>query len=242
MHDQKQHLGERKKEMKTLTKPAPTKTRKRILIVDDHPITRHGLRELLKQEPDLIVCGEEESAAGALAVVKAAQPDLVLADLTLVGKSGLEFIKDLRALHPGIQVLAVSMHDETIYAERVLRAGARGYIMKSEGGAKLIKAIRQIFGGNIYVSEKMSARILGLFAGLRPRDSESPLGRLTDREFEVFHLIGQGLATREIGKRLHLSPKTVDTHRINIKSKLEIKSLPELMQYAVRWTASEEMA
>jgi DNA-binding NarL/FixJ family response regulator len=227
--------------MKTPKKTAAAKERKRILIVDDHPITRQGLRGLLSQEPDFMICGEEESAAGALTIMKSAQPDVVLADLTLVGKSGLEFIKDLRALHPETVVLAVSMHDETIYAERVLRAGARGYIMKSEGGAKLVKAIRHVLQGNIYVSEKMSARILGLFAGLQARGSDSPLGRLTDREFEVFHLIGQGLATREIGKRLHLSPKTVDTHRLNIKAKLDITSLPELMQYAVRWTASEEL-
>lgn len=228
--------------MKNPRKTAVTKDRKNILIVDDHPITRNGLRELLNQEPDLCVCGEAESAADALAMIKTSQPDLVLADLTLIGKSGLEFIKDLRALHPSVVVLAVSMHDETIYAERVLKAGARGYIMKSEGGAKLLKAIRAVLQGSIYVSDKMSARILGLFAGQRARGSESPLGRLTDREFEVFHLIGHGLATREIGKRLHLSPKTVDTHRLNIKSKLEIKSLPELMQYAVRWTASEKVA
>lgn len=215
------------------------KTRKKILIVDDHPITRHGLCQLLNQEPDLTVCGEEESAHQALAIIKSAQPDLVLADLTLAGKSGLEFIKDMHALHPEIAVLAVSMHDETIYAERVLRAGARGYIMKSEGGAKLLKAIRNILAGSIYVSERMSARILDLFAGVRNGHGESPLGQLTDREFEVFHLIGQGLGTREIGERLHLSPKTVDTHRLNIKAKLKFKSLPELMQYAVRWTASE---
>jgi DNA-binding NarL/FixJ family response regulator len=225
--------------MKDSKKADIAKNRKKILVLDDHPITRHGLRELLSQEPDLCVCGEAESAASALAMLKSSEPDLVLADLTLVGKSGLEFIKDLRALHPAVVVLAVSMHDETIYAERVLKAGARGYIMKSEGGAKLLKAIHAVLEGSIYVSEKMSDRILGLFAGQRPRGSESPLGRLTDREFEVFHLIGQGLPTREIGKRLHLSPKTVDTHRLNIKSKLEIKSHPELMQYAVRWAASE---
>jgi len=225
--------------MKTQKQPDTAQTRKRIFVMDDHPITRHGLCALLNQEPDLMVCGEEESAQRALAAIKPARPDLVLADLSLAGKSGLEFIKDMRALHPEIAVLAVSMHDETIYAERVLRAGARGYIMKSEGGAKLLKAIRNILAGSIYVSEKMSARILDLFAGVRSRDNGSPLGELTDREFEVFHLIGQGLGTREIGERLHLSPKTVDTHRLNIKAKLKFKSLPELMQYAVRWTASE---
>jgi DNA-binding NarL/FixJ family response regulator len=225
--------------MKTPKDIVTGKERKKILIVDDHPITRHGLCQLLNHEPDLVVCGEEESAHRALAAMKTAQPDLILVDLSLAGKSGLEFIKDLRVLHPEAAVLAVSMHDETIYAERVLRAGARGYIMKSEGGAKLLKAIRNILAGSIYVSEKMSARILDLFAGSHNRDGGSPLGRLTDREFEVFHLIGQGLGTREIGERLHLSPKTVDTHRLNIKAKLKFKTLPELMQYAVRWTASE---
>jgi DNA-binding NarL/FixJ family response regulator len=225
--------------MKTKKNPETAPARKKIFIMDDHPITRHGLCQLLNQEPDLIVCGEEENANRAMAAIKSTQPDVVLADLSLAGKSGLEFIKDMHAMHPEIAVLAVSMHDETIYAERVLRAGARGYIMKSEGGAKLLKAIRNILAGSIYVSDKMSARILDLFAGVRGRDAETPLGKLTDREFEVFHLIGLGLGTREIGERLHLSPKTIDTHRLNIKAKLKFKTLPELMQYAVRWTASE---
>lgn len=225
--------------MKTKKNPESAPARKKIFVMDDHPITRHGLCQLLNQEPDLIVCGEEENAHRAMAAIKSTQPDVVLADLSLAGKSGLEFIKDMHVMHPEIAVLAVSMHDETIYAERVLRAGARGYIMKSEGGAKLLKAIRNILAGSIYVSDKMSARILDLFAGGRGRGAESPLGKLTDREFEVFHLIGLGLGTREIGERLHLSPKTIDTHRLNIKAKLKFKTLPELMQYAVRWTASE---
>jgi DNA-binding NarL/FixJ family response regulator len=226
--------------MKKAEKKAANKARKTILIVDDHPITRQGLRELLRHESDLAVFGEAENAHEALAALKPAQPDLVLADLTLEGKGGLELIKDLRVQHPEVAVLVVSMHDESIYAERVLRAGARGYIMKSEGGDRLLKAIRQIFKGEIYVSEKMSAQIIDTFAGKHSRATHSTLAQLTDREFEIFQLIGQGLSTKEIGARLCLSPKTVDTHRLHIKAKLHLKTAPELIKFAASWTVAEQ--
>jgi DNA-binding NarL/FixJ family response regulator len=163
---------------------------------------------------------------------------LVLADITLPDKSGLELVKDLQAIAPDLSVLVVSMHDEAIYAERVLRAGARGYIMKQEGGRKMMDAIRQVLAGQIYVSEKMSARILEIFSGGRAKGT-SPLETLTDREFEVFQLIGQGSATRQIAERLHLSVKTVEVHRLHIKEKLKLTTASELIRFAVRWVESQ---
>ena len=213
----------------------------RILIVDDHPITRHGLSQLLNQEPDLTVCGEMDNAQTALASIRTRQPNLVLADITMAGKSGLELVKEMKAMHPDIPVLALSMHDENIYAERVLRAGGRGYLMKSAGGAELLKAVRHVLQGEVYVSRQMSAKLLDLFSGKRFGAGASSLGSLTDREFEVFQLLGQGLSAHEIGKRLHISSKTVDTHRLHIKDKLRLRTMPELMSHAVRWSATQNL-
>jgi DNA-binding NarL/FixJ family response regulator len=224
------------------TRSQPTaKAPKRILIVDDHPITRYGLTQLINHEPNLLVCGEAESAAQALATIKSARPDLVLADITMPGRSGLEFIKDLQAQHPGVAVLVMSMHDETIYAERVLRAGGRGYIMKNEGGERLLEAIRQVLQGQVYISKSMSAALLEVFAPHRSRVGEATPGALSDREFEVFQLIGQGLSTRQIGERLNLSVKTIGTHRQHIKQKLKVRTGPELIRQAVRWAAAQQL-
>ncbi|HEX5398924.1 MAG TPA: response regulator transcription factor [Verrucomicrobiae bacterium] len=214
---------------------------RRIFIVEDHPITRRGLVELINEEPDLKVCGEAGDAARALDAIKSVKPDLALVDITLPRKSGLELVKDIRLWAPGVQILVLSMHDEKLYAERVLRAGGHGYVMKSEGGEKLLQVIRQVLGGKTYVSEGVSNWIVDVFAGRRQAAGDSSLGLLTDREFEVFQLVGQGLPTTEIGHRLHLSPKTVDSHRLHIKEKLHLQSLPELMRYAVRWAATEEV-
>ncbi|HXI54042.1 MAG TPA: response regulator transcription factor [Candidatus Saccharimonadales bacterium] len=211
--------------------------RTRILLVDDHPMMRQGLAALIGSEPDLEICGQAENAAKAMAALAAHPTDLVLLDLTLPDKNGVEVIKDMRALHPAVRVLVVSMHDEAIYAERVLRAGARGYIMKQEGGPKLLQAIREVLAGQISVSEKVSARILELFSGRS--SGASPMEKLTDREFEVFQLIGQGLATRQIAAKLHLSVKTVEVHRLHIKEKLAIASAPELVRFAVRWVEAQ---
>ena len=215
------------------------KTKKRILIVDDHPMMRQGLVQLIGAEADLSVCGEAENAEQALSTVEGLKPDLVLADISLPGKNGLELIKDFQAILPGLPILVISMHDESLYAERVLRAGGRGYIMKQEGGKKLMAAIRQVLNGQIYVSEKMSAEILEMFSGRRSGNEGSPVEKLTDREFEVFQLIGQGKGTRDIAAQLHLSIKTVDVHRANIKTKLKLKSAAELIRFAVRWTESQ---
>jgi len=155
------------------------------------------------------------------------------------GKNGLELIKDFQALSPGLPILVISMHDESLYAERVLRAGGRGYIMKQEGGKKLMQAIRQVLEGKIYVSEKMSADILEIFSGRRAGAEGSPVEKLTDREFEIFQLLGQGRGTRDIAEKLHLSVKTVEVHRANIKGKLKLKSSAELIRFTVRWSESQ---
>lgn len=221
---------------------AKTKTAaKRLFIVDDHPMMRSGLAQLIGAEPDLKVAGEAGTATEALDAILARPPDLVLLDISLPDKNGLELIKDLRALKPGLPVLVISMHDETIYAERVLRAGARGYLMKQEGGKKFLQAIRQVLGGRIYLSEKMSERILESFSGQATEPTVSPVRHLTDREFEIFQLIGQGKATGEIARQLHLSVKTVEVHRGNIKKKLGLKSATDLLRYAVRWAETEKV-
>ncbi|PYK02255.1 MAG: DNA-binding response regulator [Verrucomicrobia bacterium] len=213
--------------------------RKRILILDDHPMMREGLAQLIGNEADLSVCGEAENANEAIEKINALKPDLLLADITLPGKNGLELIKDVQALLPGLAVLVISMHDESLYAERVLRAGGRGYIMKQEGGKKLMLAIRQVLNGQIYVSEKMSAKILEIFSGRRGDAGGSPVEKLTDREFEVFQLIGQGKGTKEIAVQLHLSAKTVEVHRLNIKQKLNLQTAAELIRHAVRWVEGQ---
>jgi DNA-binding NarL/FixJ family response regulator len=216
-------------------KTAVKKTR--VLIVDDHPMTRAGLVHVINHQPDLTVCGEAESAARALDILDSSRPDLLLIDITLPGKSGLELIKDVKAMRPELLMLVISMHDESLYADRVLRAGARGYITKHEGGEKLMEAIRHVLRGKIYVSESMSAHILEIFSGGQTGLDRSSIEKLSDREFEVFEALGEGLSSQRIAKKLHLSAKTVDAHRANIKTKLQIKTTAELIAYAARWTA-----
>lgn len=213
---------------------------RRVLIVDDHPMMRTGLAQLIGSEPDLKVVAEADNARQGLEAVSKLALDLVLLDISLPDKSGLELLKDIRAVRPELPVLVVSMHDELVFAERVLRAGGRGYIMKQEGGQKYLQAIRQVLAGQIYVSEKMSARILENLSGSpAQKTGTSPVQRLSDREFEVFQLIGQGLGTREIAQRLHLSVKTIEVHRINIKEKLQVKTATELVRFAVRWADAQ---
>jgi DNA-binding NarL/FixJ family response regulator len=224
---------------RTPNRVAP-RARRQIFIVDDHPITRYGLIQLINREPDLHVCGERGDAQTALAAIKPEQPDLVLADITMPGKSGLEFLKDLHAIAPSLPVLVMSMHDEGLFAERILRAGGRGYIMKSEGGEKLLEAVRQVLNGKVYVSRRISELILESLTR-SPRTEDSRPRALSDREFEVFQLLGQGLSTYEIGERLHLSPKTVGTHRLHIKEKLKLRTRAELIKQAVRWAATQQL-
>jgi DNA-binding NarL/FixJ family response regulator len=213
--------------------------RKRILLVDDHPFMRAGLGQLIDRQPDLSICGEAGTPAEAFAALTRTKPDLVLSDLTMPGRAGLEFIKDLKAAHPDLAILVVSMHDEFVFAERVLRAGGRGYIMKEAGGENLLVAIRQVLRGEVYVSTRMSARILDGISRGGPRSSSSPIEKLTDREFEVFQLIGQGKGSKEIASQLHLSSKTVDVHRANIKEKLGLTDMAALIRHAVQWVETQ---
>lgn len=221
---------------------APGPARKRILLVDDHPFMRVGLATLIDRQPDMLVCAEAGNPVEAFHALEKSKPDLILTDLTMPGRSGLEFIKDLRAAEPELAILVVSMHDEAVHAERALRAGARGYIMKEAGGENLLAAIRQVLRGEVYVSPRMSARILEGLSGGKPRGSSSPIEKLTDREFEIFQLIGQGKSTRDIAAQLHLSPKTVDVHRANIKEKLELTDVTALIRHAVRWVETQGSA
>lgn len=198
------------------------------------------MAQLIGQQPDLAVCGEAGNAEQALESVRALKPDLVLVDVTLPGKPGLELIKDITVLHAPVLVLVVSMHDETLYAERALRGGARGYLMKSAGGEELVKAIRQVLAGQVYVSQALSARILDSMSGAGTR-AAGVLSALSDREFEVFQLLGEGLTTSEIASRLHISGKTVESHRLHIRDKLGLKTPPQLTKYAVRWAGTQQL-
>ena len=205
----------------------------RILIIDDHAMVREGVAQIIEHTDDLSVCCSASTANEGLEKLRKLKPDLVLVDITLPGKNGVEFIKDARALRPDLLILAMSMHDESLYAERVLRAGGRGYIRKQEGGDKLIDAMRRVLRGEIAVSDRLTGRLLETFGRKTVRSS---LEGLSDRELEVFQLIGQGKTMKEIGAALHLSPKTVEVHRAHIREKLRVTSAAELVAYAARWS------
>jgi DNA-binding NarL/FixJ family response regulator len=230
---------QRKSSSTTAELKGESPSRKCILVVDDHPMTRAGVVQFLNRQPDLEISGEAGDPATALAEISKCRPDLILADITMPGRAGAEFIKDVLALHENLPILVVSMHDEAIYAERMLRAGARGYIMKEAGGENLLAAVRRVLGGQVYLSDKMSAQVLDNMSGRSPRGSTSPIKQLSDREFEVFQLIGQGKSTAEIARQLRLSSKTVDVHRAHIKEKLELDDVNSLIRYAVRWMESQ---
>ncbi len=217
----------------------PAAPRRQILLVDDHPFMRAGLAQLIDKQSDLHVCGEAGNPIEAARRLAAGGVDLVLSDITMPGRSGLEFIKDLQVAHPALPVLVVSMHDEMLYAERVLRAGARGYIMKEAGGENLLRAIRQVLSGEVYLSPRVASKIVDDFSAKKPRGSTSPIEKLSNREFEIFQLIGQGRSTREIATQLGLSPKTVDVHRGNLKRKLELTAATALVRHAVRWVEAQ---
>lgn len=212
--------------------------KKRLLLVDDHPVVLHGLAQVVGVEPDLEVCGQAGNAAEAMKALGRLKPDLVVTDLTLPDKHGLEFIKDVLVMHPRTLVLVLSMHDESLYAERILRAGARGYVMKETAADTLVKAARRVLGGGIYLSEEMAGQMLEGLAGHRKQGAQSPLERLTDRELEVLQLIGQGRTSRHIAGQLHISTRTVEAHRAHIKDKLQLPDGPSLVRYAVRWMES----
>jgi DNA-binding NarL/FixJ family response regulator len=211
----------------------------RILIVDDHPIVRQGLAKLINREDNLVVCGQAEDAYSAMKAVRNLRPDMVIVDISLGDTSGIELIKDIKVTEPDVPVLVLSMHDETLYTERALRAGAKGYIMKHEGTEKLIAAIRTVLKGQLYVSDKMASRILRKLVAGRPDEGVSPLDKLSDRELEVFLLIGKGHKTKQISEQLHLSVKTVETYRSHIKEKLDLADATELLQHAIQWVNSD---
>lgn len=208
----------------------------RVMLVEDHPMTREGLVAIINRQADLVVCGEASNPAEAMSELSRLKPDLLVTDLTMAGRSGIEFLKDVHALLPEMPVLVLSMHDEMLYAERALRAGALGYLMKDAGSAKVLEVLRLVLNGQAYVSPKMSTQLLDTVTGRRPRGSTSPIEKLSDREFEVFQLFGSGKNTKEIARTLNLSPKTVAVHRGAIKEKLQA---PNLLHYAVRWMTAQ---
>jgi DNA-binding NarL/FixJ family response regulator len=209
--------------------------RTRVFLVDDHPLVREWLANLIEQQPDLAVCGAAGSAEAALSSIGAAKPNVAVVDLSLGGRSGLELIRDLKQAHPEIAVLVLSMHGEDLYAERALRAGARGYIMKREATKKVIQAIRRLQQGKIYISDRLAATLAEKLVAGAPAAPESSVTQLSDRELEVFRLLGQGRATRQIAETLHLSSKTVQAYYARIKEKLGVSSSSELLREAIRW-------
>jgi DNA-binding NarL/FixJ family response regulator len=220
--------------------PAPVarKAKYRVLLVDDHPILRKGLAELINQEADLMVCGEAEEAPKAFEAVGVLNPDVALVDISLKGGNGLELIKNIKARYPDLPLLVLSMHDETLYAERALRAGSLGYIMKEEAIEKVLTAIRHVIAGEIFLSDRMKGRLLNQLVGGRIKHGSSSIDSLSDRELEVFRLIGEGRGTRQIAEELRLSVRTVEAYREYIKDKLNLKNGTELVQHAFQYVHS----
>jgi DNA-binding NarL/FixJ family response regulator len=227
--------------MTAATKSGEKGGRAAVFVVDDHPIVRQGLKLLINQEPDLMVCGEAENARSVLPAIQDLKPAIAIIDISLGHDSGIELIKTIRLQHPDLPLLVLSMHDETLYAERALRAGAKGYIMKQEAPEKVIGAIRQVLQGKIYVSEAISAKMLHTFIDSRHDETSSPIELLSDREMQVFKLLGSGLSTRRVAEQLNVSIKTVEAYRANIKEKLNLKSSAELVQHAIHWVLSGEL-
>ncbi|HEY0554999.1 MAG TPA: response regulator transcription factor [Thermoanaerobaculia bacterium] len=213
----------------------PASARRTILIVDDHPMFRRGLASLIESEPDLAVCGQAGSSAVALQAAQQSQPDLAIVDLSLGESDGLDLVKELKRRHPRIPALVLSMHDEAVYAERSLRAGARGYVTKQQLDETVLVAIRRLLAGEIYMSGTVGERLAARFVAGRTLATHSPLEALSDRELQVFRLIGQGRSTRQIAETLHLSIKTIETHREHLKQKLQVETATELAHRATQW-------
>jgi DNA-binding NarL/FixJ family response regulator len=214
----------------------------RVLVVDDHPIVRQGLTLLINRESDLTVCGEAEDAHTAMQSLTSTRPDILVVDISLNGPDGLDLLKNVRSRHPELPVLILSMHDESIYAERALRAGAQGYIMKQEATEKVLVALRRILSREVYVSERIANRMLHRYIGNPSASKPSSIADLTDRELEVFRLIGEGHSTRQIAEELHISVKTVESYQSHIKEKLSLRSARELVQHAIQWSISQKTA
>ena len=223
----------------------PTVARKpktKVLLVDDHPILRAGLGKLINQEADMMICGEAEDGPTAFDLAGTLNPDIAVIDISLKGSNGIELVKNLKARYPDLPTLVLSMHDESLYAERALRAGSLGYIMKEEAIEQVLVAIRKVLQGEIFLSEKMKGKMLQQMASGKGKVISSPIEQLTDRELEVFRLIGEGCSTRQIAGQLHLSVRTVEAYREYIKSKLNLKNATELVQHAFHWVHHEAAA
>lgn len=222
------------------SRPQPTVSAKkcRVLLVDDHPIVRQGLALLIDREADLLVCGEAEGAHTAFHAIETLKPDIVVLDISLSGPDGLDVLKEIRMKTSALPVLILSMHDESIYAERAMRAGANGYIMKQEATEKVLIAIRRILQGDVYLSDRLTTTMLHQFVRGTAPSKGSPLVSLTDRELEVFRLIGEGHGTRRIADELHLSVKTIESYQAHIKEKLALRNARELVQHAIEWTVN----
>lgn len=219
----------------------PTPTKHRIVLVDDHPITRQGVAVLINQERDMEVVGEADSAPTAITLLQKQPADLAIIDITLKTTNGVELMKHIRVLAPELPVLVMSMHDESLYAERAIRAGARGYIMKQEASDKILMAIRQVLAGELCLSEKMKERMLHRFVSNRKEEVRFTIDTLSDREMEVFQLIGNGYSTRQIAAKLNLSVKTIDSYREHLKLKLPLEAGKDLVRYAIQWMKSENI-
>ena len=213
----------------------------RIFIVDDHPVFCLGMTQLINKEADLEVIGSEETAAAAIEVIEKMRPDLVIVDISLKDSDGIDLVREISRRHPALPMLVLSMYDESLYAERAMLAGASGYIMKQEAIPAVVKAIRHVLDGNLFASEKVKEKMFQRMVSRKKRpDNKSPLEQLTNRELEVFRLIGNGLSTKEITEQMHVSHKTVGTYRENIKNKLGIKHYTELVKFAVHWSRQME--
>jgi DNA-binding NarL/FixJ family response regulator len=217
--------------------PYPTK-KCRVLLVDDHPIVRQGLGLLIDREPDLSVCGEADGAHNVFHAISTLRPDVVVLDISLNGPDGLDVLKEIRMNNASLPVLILSMHDESIYAERAMRAGANGYIMKQEATEKVLVAIRRIVQGEVYLSDRLTSAMLQHYVRGAAPGKISPIVNLTDRELEVFRLIGEGHGTRQIAEELHLSVKTIESYQAHIKEKLALRNARELVQHAIEWTVN----
>lgn len=217
-----------------------SKLKRKIFLVDDHPLVREWLTTLIHQQPDLMVCGEAESASQALEGISTQKPDVAIVDISLKGASGIELIKNLKSLRPSVAIIVLTMHDESLYAERALRAGARGYIMKRETAKRIIAAIRDVLEGKLYVSERLTKLFAEKFVVGQTTTVSSPIEQLSDRELEVFQLYGQGCETRQIAESLNVSMKTVQAYCARIKEKLRLSNATELLREAIRWHESQQ--
>jgi DNA-binding NarL/FixJ family response regulator len=218
------------------------KSKARVFLVDDHAIVRDGLAQLIQREADLEVCGEAASAEEAVEALSKCRADIAIVDISLGGANGIELIKNLKALDHDLRVLVLSMHDETHYAERALRAGATGYVMKRAGREQILQAVRKVLSDEIFVSEDINKSMLHQYLHGSGGAEASPISNLSDRELEILTLLGRGLGSKEIADRLHLSQKTVDSHRTHMKEKLSLKGAPELIRFAFEWVNSQEPA